>query len=111
VLTVRALFLVPLLLAGCAIIPGNYETPPGAGERTVRVTLKPDGFAALSSALTGRGSRFLAEGTWVEEGGRIRLALEKQTMILQRRGDELVAREWDRGVWGEDGPGVLVKVR
>jgi hypothetical protein len=111
VLTVRALCLLPLLLAACAIIPGNYETPPGAGERTVRVTLKPDGFAALSSAFTGRPSRFLAEGTWVEEGGRIRLDVEKQTLVFQRRGDELVAREWDRGLWGEGGPGVLVKVR
>lgn len=110
-LTVRALCLLPLLLAACAIIPGNYETPPGAGERTVRVTLKPDGFAALSSAFTGRPSRFLAEGTWVEEGGRIRLDVEKQTLVFQRRGDELVAREWDRGLWGEGGPGVLVKVR
>jgi hypothetical protein len=107
----RALGVLAVLLAACAIIPGNYETPPGAGERHVRVTLKPDGFAAVSGSLTGRASRFLSEGTWVEEGGRIRLTLEKQTLVLQRRGDELVAREWDRGVWGEDGPGVLLKVR
>jgi len=108
---VRALCLLPLLLAACAIIPGSYETPPGAGERQVRVTLKADGFGALSSSFTGRPSRFLSEGTWVEEGGRIRLSLEKQTLVFQRRGDELVAREWDRGLWGEDGPGVLLKVR
>jgi hypothetical protein len=106
----RAFVLLAMLLAACAQIPGNYETLPAAGERHVRVTLKPDGFAALSAAFTGRPSRFLAEGTWVEEGGRIRLNLEKQTMVLQRRGDELVAREWDRGMWGEDGPGVLLKV-
>jgi hypothetical protein len=107
---VRALCLLPLVLAACAIIPGNYETRPGTGERQVRVTLKPDGFAALSSSFTGRPSRFLAEGTWVEQDGRIRLNLDKQTMVFQRRGDELVAREWDRGLWGEDGPGVLQKV-
>jgi hypothetical protein len=111
VLTVRALYLLPLLLAACAIIPGNYETPPGAGERTVRVTLKPDGFAAVSGSSTGGASRFLSEGTWAEDGGRIRLNVEKQTLVFQRRGDELVAREWDRGVWGEGGPGVLLKVR
>lgn len=107
---VRALCLL-VLLAACAILPGSYETPPGAGERHVRVTLNPDGFGAVSSSFTGRPSRFLAEGTWVEEGGRIRLNLEKQTMVFQRRGDELVAREWDRSVWGEGGPGVLLKVR
>jgi hypothetical protein len=108
---VRALCLLALLLAACAIIPGNYETPPGAGERSVRVTLKPDGFAALSSSSTGGASRFFSEGTWVEEGGRIRMSLEKQTLVFQRRGDELVAREWDRGLWGEGGPGLLLKVR
>lgn len=106
----RALGVLALLLAACAVIPGNYETRPGTGERHVRVTLKPDGFAALSSSFTGRPSRFLAEGTWVEEGGRIRMSLEKQTLVFQRRGDELVAREWDRSLWGEDGPGVLQKV-
>lgn len=97
-----------LLLAGCAVIPGNYEGK--SGERTVRVTLKPDGFAALSSAFTGRPSRFLAEGTWVEEGRRIRLKLEDQTMVLERRGEELVPREWDRSLWGEQGPGMLTRV-
>ena len=104
---VRALGLL-LLLAGCAVIPGNYEGT--SGERTVRVTLKPDGFAALSTMFTGRPSRSLAEGTWVEEGGRIRLTVEGQTVVFQRRGDELVAREWDRSVWGQDGPGALLKV-
>jgi hypothetical protein len=108
VLSVRALGLLPLLLAACAVIPGNYEGQ--SDERTVRVLLKPDGFAALSTMLTGRPSRSLAEGTWVEEGGRIRLNLEKQTLVFQRRGDELVAREWDRALWGEQGPGALQKV-
>jgi hypothetical protein len=107
---VRALCLVPVLVAACAVVPGNYETRPGTGERHVRVTLKPDGFSAVSSSFTGRPSRFLAEGTWVEEGGRIRLNLEKQTLVFQRRGDELVAHEWDRTVWGEQGPGVLQQV-
>ena len=104
---VRALCLL-LLLAGCAVIPGNYEGK--TGERTVRVTLKPDGFAALSTMFSNRSTRFLSEGTWVEEGGRIRLSLEGQTVVFQRRGDELVAREWDRAVWGEQGPGALQQV-
>ena len=105
---VRISYLLPVLLAACAIIPGNYEGK--SGERTVRVTLKPDGFAALSTMFSDRATRFLSEGKWVEEGGRIRLDLEGQTLVFQRRGDELVAREWDRAVWGEQGPGALQQV-
>jgi len=104
-----------VLLAACASVPaGNYEgvqaDASGGGQQYVRVTLKPDGFAAVSSAFTGRPSRFLAEGTWVEEGRRVRLELEKQSLVFERRGDQLVAREWDRSVWGEAGPGVLQRV-
>lgn len=104
----RALCFLPLLLAGCAVIPGNYEGK--SAERTVRVTLKPDGFAALSSAFTGRPSRFLAEGTWAEEGRRLRLKLEGETMEFERRGADLYPRDWDRARWGEQGPGILTKV-
>ena len=104
----RALGFLPLLLAGCAVLPGNYEGK--SGERTVRVTLKPDGFAALSSAFTGRASRFLAEGTWMEEGRRVRLKLEGETLVFERRGDDLYPREWERARWGEQGPGILTKV-
>jgi hypothetical protein len=108
VLPVRAFCVLSLLLAACAVIPGNYEGK--SDQRTVRVVLKPDGFAALSTMFTGRPSRSLAEGNWVEEDGRIRLTLEGQTLVFQRRGDLLVAREWDRTVWGEQGPGVLQQV-
>jgi hypothetical protein len=30
--------------------------------------------------------------------------------VFQKRGDELVAREWDRTFWGEQGPGVLQQI-
>ena len=111
----RVLTVLALLLAACAaVIPGNYEAKlpaaSGGAERTVRVTLKPDGFAALSSSFTGRPSRFLAEGKWIEEGGRIRLTLEGQTLVFQHSGNLLVPREWDRTFWGEQGPGVLHQV-
>jgi len=97
-------------------VPGTYEavlpTASGGGERHVRVTLKPDGFAALSSAFSGRPSRFLAEGTWEGKGNRITMTFaDGKTMAFEHAGDELIAREWDRAAWGEAGPGVLYRVR
>ena len=76
------------LAAACATtpIPGTYESiiPAGSdrGEHHIRVTLKPEGAAAVSSAFSERPSRFLAEGTW----------------------------EWDPAIWGAAGPGVLFRV-
>ena len=110
-------FLVFLLLAaGCATdVAGIYENvlpaASGGGQRHIRVTLRPDGFAAVTSAFTGRPSRFLAEGNWQRDGWRITVTLEdKETMVFQHAGEELVAREWNRAVWGDAGPGVLTRV-
>jgi len=105
------------LAAACATtdVPGTYEAIlPAAndgGERHVRVTLRADGTAAVSSALSQRPSRFLAEGAWAATGRRIALTLEDQKNIaFELAGDQLVAREWDRAAWGEAGPGVLTRV-
>lgn len=108
---VRAACVLPLLLAGCAVIPGNYEAK--SGERTVRVALKPDGFAALSTMFSSRPTRWLSEGTWRDERGAITLELrgdQPGRLVFRRAGDQLVAREWDRAVWGEQGPGALQQV-
>jgi len=108
---------VAVLMAACAASgnPGTYEAVlPAAsgGERHIRVVLQPDGFAAMSSAFSARPSRFLAEGTWVAEGRRVTVNLDNQKiMVFERAGDQLAAREWDRATWGEDGPGVLFRVR
>lgn len=105
------------LAAACATtpIPGIYESivPAGSdrGERHIRVTLKPDGAAAVSSAFSERPSRFLAEGTWENDGRRILVALNDQKkMAFQLAGDQLLAREWDSAIWGAAGPGVLNRV-
>jgi hypothetical protein len=105
------------LAAACATtdIPGTYEAiRPAAndgGERHVRVTLRTDGTAAVSSALSQRPDRSLVEGTWEGTGRRIALTLEgRKTMAFELAGDQLVAREWDRAAWGEAGPGVLTRV-
>jgi hypothetical protein len=106
-----------LLLAACATTqaPGTYEVilpaASDAGERHVRVTLKSNGEAALSSAFSRQPGRFLALGTWQQNGARITLDLqEQQPFVFQLAGDQLVAKEWDRSRWGEKGPGALFRV-
>jgi hypothetical protein len=114
----RRLAALAALLAGCATaqIAGDYEavTPvaDGGGQRHVRVTLRADGRGAISSALSGRPSGFLSEGTWEREGNRVTLRLEGgSSMVFQHGGELLIAREWDRPVWGETGPGALTRIR
>jgi len=104
------------LMAACATTeaPGTYEAVlPAAssgGERHVRVTLRPNGEAALSSAFSERPSRFLTEGTWTRDGNRITLTLNQKQLVFQLAGNQLIAKEWDRAEWGEKGPGALFRV-
>ena len=107
---------VVLFAAACATssAPGTYETilpAASGGERHVRVTLKRNGEAALSSAFLQRPSRFLAQGTWKQTDRRIVVAFnDGKQMSFQLAGNQLVAEEWDVSVWGEKGPGVLSRV-
>ena len=108
---------VLLVAAACATTsaPGTYETilpaASGGAERYVRVTLKPNGEAALSSAFAARPSRFLAQGTWKQTDSRIVVAFDDgKQMAFQLAGNQLVAREWDVSLWGEKGPGTLSRV-
>jgi len=104
-----------LLLAGCATTDvGTYEAilpaASGGGEQHLRVTLSESGAAAITSTFSGRLGSFLIEGTWQREGNRITVKLDKQVMVFQRSGTLLTAKEWDRTVWGERGPGTLQRV-
>jgi hypothetical protein len=104
-----------LLLAACATAqaPGTYEAvlpAADAGERHVRVTLRANGEAALSSAFSERPGRFLVQGTWKQQDSRIVLDLDGKPMVFQLAGHQLIAREWDRSQWGEKGPGALFRV-
>jgi len=112
-------FAAGVLAAACATtdVAGTYEAvlpaASGGGERHIRVTLRPDGFAAVSSAFSGRPSRFLAEGAWESAGSEVTVNLGGERparMVFRRAGDQLIAREWDRSLWGEAGPGVLHRV-
>ena len=108
------------LLAGCAVnVGGSYQgvspSASGGGERFVRVTLKEDGSAALSTTFSGgRPEGALALGKWKNDGGTIEIQLEEpraERVVFRRAGNDLLPREWDRTVWGDAGPGVLTRVR
>ena len=106
-----------LLLAACATadVPGKYEgtLPMGReAERHVIVRLAADGKASVSTARWGSFSYF-AEGGWKRTDKMIVVDLAgtpPQRIVFQHRGDQLVAKDWDRSVWGERGPGVLERV-
>ena len=94
---------------------GTYEAvlpaASGGGERHVRVTLETDGTASVTSAFSGKPSRFLAEGTWTMDGRAVTVRTREESLVFHHAGgDQLVAREWDRARWGEKGPGVLYRV-
>jgi hypothetical protein len=99
-----AWLMAALLAAGCATpgVPGIYTD-----ERQARITLKPGGEASVQVA------RFFAEGLWREDGERIAIDLageRPQRLVFDRSGPQLVAKEWDRTVWGEAGPPVMYRL-
>lgn len=110
--------LVLAFVSGCAVnLGGSYQgVLPAAsgGERYVRITLKEDGSAALSTTFSGAGpAGALAVGRWKREDGTIEVELEEpraERMVFRRAGNDLLPREWDRTVWGDAGPGVLTRV-
>jgi hypothetical protein len=102
--TRRFAFSAAALAAACATpeVPGTYEA------KTLSVTLNPSGAAVVSTAFPGRPSRSLTQGTWVQkEGGVVIVTLKGEQIVFQHAGDELIARDWDRTVWGQAGPGTL----
>ena len=105
-----------LLVAACASVDmaGYYEgILPGASggaERIVGVTLRTDGTAIVTSAFSGRPSRFLVRGAWDNDGDLVTIQLPAtppERMVFEHQKGRLVAKEWERGTWGEAGPGTL----
>ena len=82
-------------------------------ERHVIVRLAPDGKASVSSVRWGSFS-YSAEGAWKRLDKRtvvLDLANSpQQRLVFEHGGNQLVAKEWDRSVWGDRGPGILYRV-
>jgi putative hemolysin len=103
-----------MTIPGCALSPvGTYErTLPGAsagGERNVTLLLDAGHGAMLSAALSGRPSRYLVPGKWESSGYVVTVSTEHERLVFDYFGDRLVPREWDRRLWGEAGPGTLLR--
>ncbi len=64
--------------------------------------------ATLASAFPDRPSRLLAKGTWTRQGNLVAVKLENgEPMVFDYAEGRLVAKEWDRTLWGDAGPGTL----
>ena len=100
--------------AGAGSAAGTYAAVvpagSGGGERQVSVVLQNDGTATVSSAVSGRPSRFTVTGTWQQSGERVVVNTDLQRLVFDYAGNRLVAREWDRAAWGEAGPGTLQRL-
>ena len=110
-----------ILVAACATpdVTGTYEgAQPAAsagGERQVAVMLDADGSATVTSAFSGRPSRFLVKGKWRRTKNEVIVTLEQapryEEIVFRREGDKLVATWWERPTWGAEGPGTLTRVK
>jgi len=103
-----------MTIPGCALSPvGTYRTTlaaaSGGAERNLTLALDAGHGAMLSTAYSGRPSHHLAPGKWESSGIVVTVSTEDGRLVFDYDGDRLVAREWDRGTWGEAGPGTLLR--
>lgn len=91
-----------MTIPGCALSPvGVYET------RSLLLVLQAGRTAMLRAAYPA--SATLAPGTWQSSGDAVTVSTENERLVFDYAGDRLIAREWDRGIWGAAGPGTLVR--
>lgn len=92
-----------MTIPGCAFTPvGLYET----GE--VLLVLQAGRSAVLRSVHSG-GSLASVLGTWQSTGKVVTVSTAEERLVFDYAGDRLVPREWDRRLWGEKGPGTLLR--
>jgi ABC-type glycerol-3-phosphate transport system substrate-binding protein len=111
-----------VLLAACTSVPTNdtavvgfYGTTlpaaSGGGARTLTMKLAADYSVTVTSASSG-ASRFPMEGKWERSGNRITVNIagkRPERMVFDYERVRLVAREWERTTWGDEGPGTLAR--
>lgn len=53
-----------------------------------------------------------AIGALARDAMHVAVNLDSQKgLVFVHAGDQLIPKEWDHAVWGEEGPGVLFRVR
>ena len=91
-----------MTIPGCALSPvGVYEA------RRLVLVLQAGRTAMLGAAYPANPS--LAPGTWQSSGDVVTVSTENERLVFDYAGDRLIAREWDRGIWGAAGPGTLLR--
>jgi putative hemolysin len=89
-----------MTIPGCALSPaGLYETG------NVMLVLQAGRTAVLRTGDATRGRTLL--GTWQSSGNVITVSTEHERLVFDYAGGRLVPREWDRRLWGAQGPGTL----
>jgi putative hemolysin len=101
-----------MTIPGCALSPvGLYETtlpaPSGGAGRSVTLVLDAGRVAMLSRALPG-GTSQLVPGRWESSGDIVTVTTENERLVFEHKSDRLIARDWDRAIWGASGPGTLL---
>jgi len=101
-----------MTIPGCALSPvGLYETARGGDARTVTLVLGAGRTAMLRTAYSGRDGLYLVPGRWASSGSVVTVSTELESLVFNYTGDRLIAREWDRKLWGATGPGTLARQR
>jgi putative hemolysin len=91
-----------MTIPGCALSPvGVYEA------RNVMLVLQAGRTAMLTTSHAGVANRYLVPGRWESSGNIVTVSTESERLVFEYAGDRLVARDWDRRMWGDAGPGTL----
>jgi putative hemolysin len=100
-----------MTIPGCALSPvGLYEST-GGGERRVTLVLEAGRVAMMRTAYSRSDGLYLVPGNWNRSGSVVTVSTDLERLVFNYTGDRLVAREWDRKLWGGTGPGTLARQR
>jgi putative hemolysin len=100
-----------MTIPGCALSPvGLYETA-GGGERRVTLVLEAGRVAMMRTAYSRSDGLYLVPGNWNSSGSVVTVSTDLERLVFNYTGDRLIAREWDRKLWGASGPGTLTRQR
>jgi len=114
----RLILLLCLASAACASskAPGAAGTwagnSPAAGDagRSIRLELRPDGTATMTTESRGKGASIVDLGTWRQDGGEVKFQIEGaggeksgEPMTWERKGASLKPKSWNKSLYGSAG--------